>query len=63
MVTGAVCATMPNFQILEFAYGEVPWRAEVVDPPEQITNGHLQVPDRPGIGYELNPSRWTEFTG
>ena len=25
----------PNFNILEFSYGEVPWRAELVDPPEE----------------------------
>jgi galactonate dehydratase len=61
MAAAHVCATMPNFQILEFAYGEVPWRAEVVDPPEQIVNGYLTVPERPGIGYELNPKRWSEF--
>ncbi len=34
MAAAHVCATMPNFQILELSYGEVPWRAELIDPPE-----------------------------
>ena len=49
-----VCATMPNFLILEFSYGEVPWRAELIDPPEEATHGHLQVTTRPGLGIRLN---------
>ncbi len=63
MAAAHVCATMPNFQILELAFGEVPWRAEVVDPPESLDQGRLTVPDRPGIGYELHEERWTSFTG
>jgi len=31
-----VSATIPSFNILELAYGEVPWRADVIDPPEAI---------------------------
>ncbi len=49
-----VCAGMPNFQILEFGFGEVPWRAEIVDPPEEIINGYLTPSLRPGLGITLN---------
>lgn len=49
-----VCATMPNFLILEHAYGEVPWRAELVDPPETLEHGHMTLSQRPGFGIELN---------
>ena len=49
-----VCAGMPNFLILEFSYGEVPWRAELIDPPEEIEKGLLQLPSRPGLGIRLN---------
>jgi galactonate dehydratase len=49
-----VSAGMPNFHILEFAYGEVPWRAELVEPPERLDQGLLEVPSRPGFGIELN---------
>ena len=57
-----VCATLPNFEILELAFGEVPWRAETVVPAEDVRGGSLTVPDRPGIGYEMNPERWKRYS-
>ena len=57
-----VCATLPNFEILELAFGEVPWRAETVVPAEEVRGGSLTVPDRPGIGYEMNPQRWKRYS-
>ena len=54
-VTAAhVMATVPNFNILEFSYGEVPWRAELIDPPEQIIGSALVLSSRPGLGITLN---------
>ena len=49
-----VCAGMPNFLILELSYGEVPWRAELIDPPENIDQGFLNLSTRPGLGIKLN---------
>ena len=49
-----VCATMPNFLILEYAFGEIPWRAELIDPPEELISGELTLTRRPGLGIELN---------
>jgi galactonate dehydratase len=49
-----VVATIPNFNILEFSYGEVPWRAELIDPPEQIEQGTLVLSKRSGFGVRLN---------
>ena len=55
VVAAHVCATLPNFHILEFSYGEAPWRAEVIDPPEDfLKGGYLALTDRPGYGIELN---------
>jgi galactonate dehydratase len=54
MAAAHVCATLPNFQILEFSHGETDWRAELVEPAEEIERGMLSVSDHPGIGYELN---------
>jgi galactonate dehydratase len=54
MAAAHVCVGLPNFLILEFSHGEVPWRAELVDPPEPMAKGYLTVADRPGLGYELN---------
>ena len=53
-VAAQVCATMPNFLILEFSFGEVPWRAELIDPPEDAKGGRLMVTARPGLGIRLN---------
>lgn len=47
-------ATIPNFNILEFSYGEVPWRAELIDPPEQVDKSSLVLSTRPGFGVRLN---------
>ncbi|MGD1095224.1 MAG: mandelate racemase/muconate lactonizing enzyme family protein [Bryobacteraceae bacterium] len=49
-----VCAGMQNFLILELSYGEVPWRAELIDPPENIDKGFLSLSGRPGLGVKLN---------
>jgi galactonate dehydratase len=49
-----VCAGLENFLILEFSYGEVPWRAELIDPPEHLEKGRLQLSARPGLGIRIN---------
>jgi len=49
-----VAAGMRNFNVLELQYGEVPWRGELLSPPEQLVNGQIAVPDRPGFGIALN---------
>lgn len=49
-----VVSTISNFLILEFAWGEVPWRGMLLDPPERIENGFLRITDRPGLGHKLN---------
>ena len=49
-------ACTPNFLILEYATDEggIPWRQELIDEPERIVNGRMALPDRPGLGIELN---------
>jgi galactonate dehydratase len=50
-----VCAGLPNFLILEMSYGEVPWRAELISPPEEIKKGgSIELTTRPGLGIALN---------
>jgi len=49
-----VAATLPNFHILEFSYGEVPWRAELIEPAEEVLNGAINLSSRPGLGITLN---------
>lgn len=54
MAAAHVCATLPNFLILEHAYGEVPWRSELISPPEKFMNGCIELSDAPGFGIEWN---------
>jgi galactonate dehydratase len=54
VAAGHVMATVPNFEIFELSYGEVPWRAELIDPPEQIRNSGITLSDKPGLGITLN---------
>lgn len=49
-----VCATLPNVPILEFSQGEVPWRRERIDPPEQIVDSALPLSEQPGFGIAIN---------
>ena len=49
-----LAAGLPNFSILEYAWGEAEWRSQLVVPPERFENGCLPLSDRPGLGIELN---------
>ena len=49
-----VCAVLRNFRRLEFQWGEVAWRGDVVNPPERFERGTIRVGERPGFGIELN---------
>ena len=48
-------STVPNFLILEFAWGEADWRPQLLDPAERIEDGYLLLPEGPGLGHRLNP--------
>ena len=54
MISAQVCAGLPNFDILEYQWNEVPWRGDLIDPPERFSGGILPVPDGPGFGVTLN---------
>jgi galactonate dehydratase len=45
---------LPAAGRLEYAWGEAPWRAALVQPPERIEHGQLLVNDGPGLGVELD---------
>ena len=46
-------AACPNATVLEYQFGEVPWRRDLVGGAEHITDGHLHLSDRPGLGVRL----------
>ena len=57
VVTAASAQAMaahPEFLILEYAWGEAPWRAQLIQPPERIAGGRLAVAEAPGLGVELD---------
>jgi galactonate dehydratase len=49
-----ICAVLKNFRLLEFQWGEIGWRSDLITPAERFDKGLVHVPDRPGIGIELN---------
>ena len=46
-------ASVPNFGILEYAWGEVDWRSTLVDPPEHIQDGFIELSTHSGLGISL----------
>jgi len=49
-----VMATVPNFFRLEYMVKDVPWRDEVLSQPLPVAAGTFTVPDRPGLGFDLD---------
>lgn len=47
-----VAATLRNFGILEYCWGSVPWRADLVRSSERIEDGYIVLPDAPGLGIQ-----------
>jgi L-alanine-DL-glutamate epimerase-like enolase superfamily enzyme len=54
MATLHLCACIPNFLIMEFQLGDVPWRDDLISKPLPLENGYLTLPEEPGLGIELN---------
>ncbi len=49
-----LAACCPNFCILEIMYSDVPWRKEVTDEALIYSDGYIQIPDKPGLGIEID---------
>ncbi len=54
LASAHLAATLPNFAIMEHAWGEVPWRPALTSPAEPIADGHFLVPQSPGLGATLD---------
>ena len=48
-----LCATLPNFLILEHLEADVPQRYEVMQPQPTIVDGYMLVPEGPGLGIDI----------
>jgi galactonate dehydratase len=58
-VCSAACvqlnASLPNFFIHEiFDEFNEPWEKEIVTNHVEVVDGHIEIPDRPGLGMDLN---------
>ncbi|MDR1537099.1 MAG: mandelate racemase/muconate lactonizing enzyme family protein [Clostridiales bacterium] len=53
-IAANLCASIPNFFILETDVEDVPWRDDIISFPYVIKDGCLAVPERPGLGTDLN---------
>jgi len=48
-----LCATIPNFLILEYIPDDTAERCDIIDEPVAFSGGYLDIPDKPGLGIEL----------
>lgn len=49
-----VCLCVPNFLVLEYQLGDVPYIDDLLSSPMPIRDGHLELSDAPGLGVKLN---------
>ena len=55
MASAHVCASIPNFLVLEWHWIDYPgWDEFATSPEPVIQDGHVVLNDRPGIGLEVN---------
>jgi galactonate dehydratase len=54
MASMHLCAAVPNFLVLEYQLGDVPWINDLISSPIPIKNGYLELPTESGLGIELN---------
>ncbi len=53
-MTLQIAASTPNFVMLETMMTDVSWRSEVVREELELVDGCMLIPDKPGLGVELN---------
>jgi len=58
-----VMASIPNFFRLEFMFQDVPWRDAVLSHPMPIEDGFFMLPDRPGLGFDINEEELAKHPG
>jgi len=55
-----LAACCPNFSILEIMYSDVIWRKEVCDESLEYKDGYITIPDKPGLGIEIDEVKCRE---
>lgn len=53
IIAAHACASIPNFQALEFVYPDSPVRDRLISEPLKVKDGYLELPTKPGWGVEI----------
>jgi galactonate dehydratase len=56
-----VSAVMPNFLITEYILNLEAFGREIAEEPFEVVDGYITLPDRPGLGIELNVAALERF--
>ena len=56
-----VSAALPNFLITEYFVNLEAWGREVVDRPFEVVDGYIELPQRPGLGIELDEAALARY--
>ena len=54
LMSAHLCASVPNIRIMEIDVDSVPWKDDIITEPLDIKDGYLNIPNRPGLGADLN---------
>jgi len=54
-------AAIPNAAMLEYTVEQIPWKARLFSHVFEAENGYLKIPDRPGLGLEIDDKVAEEF--
>lgn len=55
-----LAASTPNFYLLETMATDVPWRKDLTTESLVFRDGYFEIPDRPGLGIELNEAAFAD---
>jgi galactonate dehydratase len=58
-----VCAAIPNFLITEYFVNFTERGDEISIPPIRVENGYIRLPDRPGLGLDLDEAALARLPG
>ena len=61
MVNVHFAACTPNFLILEYHPDDESPRKDLIKDPILVKNGYLEIPNKPGWGYEVNEEAFRRY--
>ena len=56
-----LAACTPNFCLLETMANDIPWRKDFTTEDLVFEDGYFEIPDRPGLGIELNEEAFADY--